>query len=216
MSGAAPETEIAIYAKIGDMHGLESCVRKEHHIQLESSFANGVPVRVRKTIRPEGTTFSHCFKLNDGKRAGVMMRKEYPAVVDEDYFEGFKAVAKRALVKTRYIFESTSVSMSLVKENITKRVVMPKILYEVDVFEMQNGAPCEWCKIDVELDGMLEFLRVHEPGLKDYNLNIRVSHLPFKPLSPILSTDQSQRGVLDSIWRQYHRMVGGCDNKIPL
>ena len=201
------ENEVTIYAKVGDVHGLALCDRREDHIQLEANYQCGTPSRVRRIEDQTGVRFEHTYKLPAARKAGVAGRTEYNVPVEEEFFNGFKHIARRKLVKTRHTFDSKRVTLTVVKDGIPKVVILPNLVYEVDVYQMQNGQVCEWCKIDVEIDPVLKFLEVHEPGLKNISLKIKVSHLPFKPLTPFLSTDPTQKELLGRIWKSYSRGV---------
>lgn len=196
----ARETEIAIYAKIGDPHGLEECTRKEHQIQLEGKYSNGVLARVRKTTANGQSSCVFTFKTKEGSQAGVDVRSEYNAPVSDEFFEGYKKVAEHAVVKTRYVFESTKVSLTLVKDQVRREIIIPSILYEVDVFEKADGSTCEYCKIDVELDRILNYIDSKHPEVKGFKLVVKISHLPFKPFAAILPGDE-HRELLDHIWQ---------------
>jgi hypothetical protein len=198
------ETEIAIYAHIGDMNGLSHAVSTIHQEQLETEFFNGVRCRVRKEVIGTGTTYTLTYKVKQENTGVVSSNKEYNASVDSDFFEGFRHVAKKRIKKTRYIFNSRLVQFELVP-TIGETVVLtlPQVIYEVDVYQKVDNTSSEWCKIDIELDGILAAIP------KDLNMTskeikavIKISHLPFKPIHGMLNSSENSKTktIISKIW----------------
>ncbi len=202
------ETEIAIYCKIGDFDALEQCNRKEQQVQLEGQFSNGVKCRVR-SVKEESKDIQYFFtyKLKDEDGTNVDSCSEHTVQVDLDFFNGFKKIAERMLVKTRYVFFSKDVAMTIRKSDDDEVITIPNVEYEVDVYEMENGEICEWCKIDVEVDGILNHLSAKHPDVNGIKLNIKVKHLPFKPTEAILGTSVADKDTITSIWEKFKRKV---------
>lgn len=205
------ETEVVVYCKIGDMEALNQCSRKEHHYQIESSFKNGTRCRVRK-VSNEGKDeyfFTMKVKTKDEENPSIEANREFTIEIDKDFFEGFKAAAERALDKVRYIFNSKEVTLSFDDNGQTKEVVIPNIEYEVDVYQKEDGTTSEWCKIDIEVDNILNYIHRQHPELKDINLTVKVSHLPFKPSNSILSVTatEEQKKKIDKLWEEFTQTV---------
>jgi hypothetical protein len=198
------ETEVAIYAKIGNPNGLQEAASHEQHEQLEGKFAKGPKCRVRKTTKDNKDTYVFTFKVKgESAEETVTANKEFNVEVDNDFFEGFKtSVAEKFVLKTRYIFNSENVELTFNQDDEKKNITIPNILYEVDVYKKPDGSLSEWCKIDVEVDNILNFLDKEYPELKDVKLNIKISHLPFRPEEAILGSteDEDKKAFLSDLW----------------
>jgi hypothetical protein len=211
------ETEIVIYSKIGEPARLQECKSKEDHIQLETTFENGTRCRVRKVTKEDAKPqFIFTFKVPTGKNeeTGLDANSEYSVDVDEDFFTGFMSVASRKLVKTRYNFLSENVTMTLKEGDNDKDIVIPNIEYEVDVYQKADGSTSEWCKIDVEVDNIVNYIHSNHKEIQDLKLNVKVSHLPFAPSNNILSFNASdeQRIKIDEIWKEFRQEVNSTED----
>lgn len=209
MSKMEKETEVAIYARITNPEGLKDCIRSENQHQLEGQFSNGVKCRVRKTWTVEGDArYTFTYKLRETE-AGVESCREFNVPVDADFFEGFKEIAERSLEKVRYIFTSQSVTMKLLNGADGEDVTIPNVEYEVDVYTKADGTVSEWCKIDVEIDSIIDYLAKEHPELQGMQLNIKVSHLAFQPTDTILprTATPEQKSKLDEIWKEFTQPV---------
>jgi hypothetical protein len=199
----ANETEVVVYAKIGEFEGLKLADSKEDHIQLEGKFGNGVNCRVRKVTREEGVKFFFTYKLNH-KTVGSAIDsiQEYTVEVDESFFEGFRFVATRELKKTRYNFKSSKVTLTT---DQSKTIDHSNVNYEVDVYTKADGELSDWCKIDVEVDIILDTIEEEHPDSKDIKFTVKVKHLPFKPYESILAmnANDEQKLKLDDIWKEF-------------
>lgn len=198
------ETEVAIYAKIGNPDGLQEANSFELQEQIEGKFAKGPKSRVRKTTKDNTDTYVFTFKVkSENTEEVVRANKEFNVDVDKDFFEAFKtSIAEKFVIKTRYIFNSENVELTFMQDSEKKNIAIPNIIYEVDVYKKPDGTLSEWCKIDVEVDNILNFLDKEHPGLKDVKLNIKISHLPFKPEEAILGTTQNEKekAFLSDLW----------------
>lgn len=207
------ETEIVIYSKVGEPARLEECKSKEHHIQLEAKFENGTRSRVRKVTKDGKTEFLFTFKVptKPDERTGLDSNIEHTVEVDEDFFNGFAPVASRRLVKTRYNFASENVTLKLGTGDDARDIVIPNIEYEVDIYTKSDGSVSEWCKIDVEVDNILNYIDSNHKEVGDISLQLKVSHLPFAPSNSILSfnaTDEN-RIKIDAIWKEFSQEITG-------
>lgn len=182
------ETEIVIYSEIGNMTGLDLADSKETHFQIESNFDNGNRCRVRKTIRNENIDYIFTIKIVD-KNSQISKCEELDKEVDEEFFKTFFKASDRIIQKYRYTFNKD------IKINLEgKEIIVPNINYEVDVFfkkgyGVQGCVISDWCKIDIEIDKINEYLESNYPDLKDIKLSVSISDLPFKPKKSILSSD---------------------------
>jgi hypothetical protein len=210
------ETEIVIYSKVGEPARLDECKSKEDHVQLETTFENGTRCRVRKVIKDNKSEFFFTFKVptKTENGSGIDANTEFTVEVDESFFNGFMSVASRKLVKTRYNFTSENVTLQVKAAGEDKSIVIPNIEYEVDIYTKADGTVSQWCKIDVEVDNIIEYIHNNHPEIGDIRLNVKVSHLPFAPTSSILAfnpTDE-QRISIDKIWEEFTQVIETGDN----
>lgn len=203
---AKAETEIWVFARIGDPARLAEGQDREDHDQLEARFETGIPARVRKVTK--GANVKYLFTMKtpikvDGV-SNIDANNEDTVEVNESFFHAYRLAANRRLVKTRYTFNSTNVTLTYKDGSEDRSIVIPNVKYEVDVYIKENGKIADWCKIDVEVDTILEYINNNHKELKDLKLNIKVSHLPFAPNSAILGTDATdeQRLRIDEIWKE--------------
>lgn len=196
------ETEVVVYAKIGNFQGFQKASNAMSHVQVEGSFKSGARCRVRKII--EGDVVSHELTMKIKSQAGgiVEANEEYTTPINADFFEAFRKVAEKSVVKNRYVFLSEKVELKFDQDGQVQTVVVPNIKYEVDVYQKKDGQPSEWCKIDVEIDSVLKFLNENHPELKGMTLKIKVSHLPFEPSGSILvsAATEEQHAFMSDLW----------------
>lgn len=198
------ETEAVIFAKVMNPEGLGEAIYKEHHEQLEADMGAKGRCRVRKVTTDEDVKYEFVIKTPNGQAgAGLKSSIESTAVlVDEVFFETFRKVAKKMLRKTRFVFDGKVTSGGI---GYSRSAPPPGVKYEVDIFETQQGKMSEWCKIDVELDKLLEFLESPQTITNDdrqVKLTFKVSHLPFKPSEAFISSQATpeQKTLLDELW----------------
>lgn len=196
------ETEVTIFAKMDSPNGLKQASNVEEHIQLEAKLGNQF-CRVRKTTAKGEEKYTFTFKVKDKSAEQVASAKEYNVDVDQDFFTGFSEVAESKQEKTRYHFLSKNVILNVEGDDNVKSIELPEIVYEVDVFKKPNGEISEWCKIDVELDPIILFLSQNYPDIKNVKINLKVSHLPFRPVDTMLSTTENsdERAKIDQLYK---------------
>lgn len=203
-SGKNKETEVAIYARIGDPNGLTQAANSEEHEQVEGFFKKGSKCRVRKITKNNTDTYVFTIKVKDQENnSAASAVDEYNAEVDKAFFDGFKlAGGEKFVLKTRYVFNSENVELTFEQEGEKQNIVIPNILYEIDVYKKPDGNVSEWCKIDVEVDNILAYLDKEHPNIKNVKLNIKINHLPFKPEKAILAStqDEEQKAFLGNLW----------------
>lgn len=204
------ETEIIVYCKINNFDGLQKATSISEHEQLETNFQNGVRCRSRKTVKDNEETYTFTFKVKTSEKDeenGYEANREYTATVDKDFFEGFKEASEHRLSKTRYEFASDKIQLIIGDTEDKTIIEVPDIKYEIDVYKNKDNEVCEWCKIDIEIDPILDYLNQHHPELENIKLNIKLSHLPFEPSDSILTTAMTddQKAFIDSLWKdQFH------------
>jgi hypothetical protein len=200
---AVTETEVCIYAKVGDWSGLDQAVHMEEQVQLDGRFEGGIKCRVRQV----GDVYTFTFKT---PHEGDLAMIEQNIAVDADFFEAFKQAAKYYVKKRRYIFKSTSVTTQIMVDDIEQSITLPEVLYEVDVYYDVDDKPVEWCKIDIEIDSIMDYLSTHIKSVDRYTMTAKISHLPFHPLGGILSSSvqEGDLAFIDRLWRErYQRPI---------
>lgn len=195
------ETEIVIYSEIGDMTGLDLADSKETHFQIESNFVNGNKTRVRKTIKNDQVNYIFTIKIKD-KNSQISKCEELNLDVDETFFNTFFKTSDRIVQKYRYTFNKE------IKLSINgKEIIIPNIDYQVDVFfkkgyGVKGCTICDWCKIDIEIDKINEYLESNYPNEENVKLAINISELPFKPKKSIVSSDctDTKKQKIKELW----------------
>jgi hypothetical protein len=104
-SSKQAETEITIYAKIGDFNGLSQADEMLHQIQAGVTGPGG-KVRVRAETRGGVTTYTETIKTQaDNENDSLHAMIEMTAEIGKEYFDAFVMMAGGATVKDRYDFK---------------------------------------------------------------------------------------------------------------
>jgi hypothetical protein len=199
---AKSEVELCYYAEVTDHAGLEKAISFETHEQWEYKHPDGRgKVRIRRTENESGVSFEECLKI--AQQSGQMLSNlEAPTPITEDYFKAWIALFGTAgVLKERYTFLSKQVRL----EMNGKTVELPAVKFEVDVLKNQNGQRSKWCKIDIEIDHLLEILEAQGIEPNQVELSVVLSDLPFKPTSFIsaVTTDEEERAGIQAFWRRF-------------
>ena len=194
------EKEIVIVGKIGDLNGLKEADKVLIQEQLEFfRFETGSRIRVRKEVSQEGTSFKVCVKSKSKIGDGTKTTNETEEPVTSSFFENFRNFAETLQIKKRYIFRGDRTILSC--QN--KEFQLPPITYEVDVFETHDGKISEWCKIDIEIQDVLETIK-NVTGVDEdlVEFTIKTTHLPFKPQMTFLvgACTPEQTKALDELY----------------
>lgn len=195
------EKEIVIYAKIGNMAGLEEATRNEKQYQVERMLDTGVTSRVRKTTKEDQETYEFTIK-HKNVDDNMQSSNEYTITADESFLKGYEKIADRYMDKVRYIYSSSNVILNTNINGEDISINIPNIDYEVDTYIKPDGIYSEWCKIDVEIDKILSYVDVRYPDITDLNFVIKISHLPFKPTNAILvsTATEEQKQFISDLW----------------
>lgn len=196
MSSSNKETELTIYAKITDLAGLEQATGKEEHIQAEIKTDSG-RVRVRKTSKDNLIELVQTIKTKASDNGLI----ETSTKIDDEFFKAFLSLCSEYMDKHRYIFETTNVSLTTADNKV---IELPKLIYDVDCFTKDDHGYHTWCKIDVEIDTILEYFNEHNLYIKDTALKIKVSHLPFKPVDAFIAENATneQKQFIDKLYSE--------------
>lgn len=192
------ENEITVYADIGDKTGLDQALSKTTQTDYVAKFEKeGCKARVRIIETPDSKRIEYTIKIKnpDQGNGAVASCTEYTVEVDELFLEGFKVIAEKPVTKDRYVFETKEVTISIGEEGETKTIPVEGVIYEIDV--MVNNT--NQCKIDIEVDKIID--AVTDASNADTKINIlaKVSHLPFKPTGVFSSFNGGQEKV-DAFW----------------
>lgn len=200
------ETELTIFAKIGDPAGLSQATSVEEQIQITAKLGlEDNTCRVRRSAINDAVKYVYTFKVPSGSESDpVASKREHNVDVNEEFFNDFKTVADFEQIKTRYVFESEKITLSYKENDEDKVIDIPDIKYEVDVFKKTDGNLSEWCKIDIEIDTMMQFLEHNYPEIKNIKLNVKISHLPFAPNESFLmvNSDAAIMSRVNTLYEQ--------------
>lgn len=197
------ELEAVIYAKITNFDGLKEALYVEKHVQLEARLQSGDKCRVRKITRDNVDKYEYTVKKKTAGQGIGSSNMEYTAVVDKDFYEVFRHACDQYFIKTRYVFKPGSVTLTL-GDKVAK---LNTVIYEVDVYETLDGA-CEWCKIDVELNGIFSELEQQGFGQVDgLNLKLKVSNLPLGLEGAYLQGQETkeQKAFTEELFNKFRR-----------
>ena len=201
------EREATFYARVGDASGFSQAVDHEAHEQWQRVImdASGKPTglaRIRATARGEATVYQETLKVFNGPAGGIHDRTEHTVTIDKSYFEAWRAVfGELGVFKVRYVFLSTNVTLELKGESI----VLPEVKFEVDVFVNSQGQRSKWCKVDIELDHLFDYLEDKHPEIEAIQLKVALSSLPIK-LEDAFSTaepDEVYKAAEKKLWDSF-------------
>ena len=200
------EIELVIYAKIGNIDGLQQASEKIHQREIIGNMiVPGLDKPQRWRIRE---TNDHSYEFTIKKRVensqGLSEFNEENVTVNRDLWNTMRHCASKAHDKYRYVFIAENVTLSYRHKDFedAREAVIPKLKYEVDVYLPPNSSEPKWCKIDIELQDALAYLEKNFPEINKAKVNISVSHLPFKPVNVILSSDPDpqKQQILGQVW----------------
>lgn len=201
----ANETELVFYAKVGNPDGLSQANSWTEQVQYEGRIDDNRRHRVRGEKDPQGNvTFTYTSKLFKGNETGVTVCDEKTGTISEEAVDAFVPLADRVLYKRRYIFLADKTTVKLANGT---ELVIPGVKYEVDVYRKQDDLThfSEWCKIDVELDGILAALKNHVSegfDIDDTRITLKLSVLPFEPTEIIdaANASEEQKAFTKELW----------------
>ena len=199
-SSKQAETEVCIYAKIGDFAALSQADEVLHQVQAGIVGPNG-KIRVRAETCGDKITYTETIKAKaPNQTEGVAANMEYNNPIDKDYFNAFCVLAGEAIPKDRYEFKAKKVEGLAVDDSGVE--FDPSLLtFSVDTYRAENGTYKPWCKIDFEIDELLKYMGQHGDG-KPAKLTLRLSKLPFKPTEAFFADKATpeQQAIVDDLW----------------
>ena len=202
----AKEIELVMYAKIGNIDGLQQAVEKIHQREIIGNMiVPGLDKPQRWRIRE---TNDHSYEFTIKKRVendqGLNEFIEDNVIVTKDLWNTLRSCANKGHDKYRYVFNAENVVLKYYHKDFEdkRQAIIPKLKYEVDVYLPPSHSEPIWCKIDIELQDALQHLKENYPEIDKARVNISVSHLPFKPVNVIMSNDPDpqKQQILGQIW----------------
>jgi hypothetical protein len=194
------EDEIVFYATVGDFEGLKQACSKEHHDQWEVKTEHG-RFRVRKISKESlDPVFEQTVKINS-KNAGLDGSEEKTYSINEDLFKAIEMICERGMIKDRYCFPVGK--LQITTDSGIKDVAVDNVYFEVDVFFNEDGSYNPNVKIDLEVNKILDKLKESNPDLGEFNLNVRLLDLPFKPTDVIVgnkNTSDEDKQKIDNLY----------------
>lgn len=193
------EQELCFYARIENFDGLSDAVSIENHVQAEYRVGDSKnKVRVRSTEKNGQVRYEETAKIYFEKD-GMLACEEHSTDITEEFFNAWMKLYQVTCVKKRrYIFLSKQVTL----EYDGKSFTLPEVKYEVDVFLNKDGLRYKWCKIDIEIQGLLETLKEQHVDVKDFEAKVALSKLPFDPKDAFsaVTDDQEKKDFAKQLW----------------
>ena len=185
------EKEITILCKIGNFEGLQQSFDSEHHLQAQICKNDKGMVRIRKTTFVGKRTNTPAIELTTKTQisdGGIRSVQEKTEPIDESIFSQLLEVAEKYMDKTRYLFKMETLEVSF--EDKIYDLSDIGLVYEVDVFKKKDGSVSQWCKIDVEVQGIEEKLKELNLDVEKISFKVVISKLPFEPTDFILVDEE--------------------------
>ena len=185
------EKEITILCKIGNFEGLQRSFDSEHHLQAQICKNDKGMVRIRKTTFVGKRTNTPAIELTTKTQisdGGIRSVQEKTEPIDESIFSQLLEVAEKYMDKTRYLFKMETLEVSF--EDKIYDLSDIGLVYEVDVFKKKDGSVSQWCKIDVEVQGIEEKLKELNLDVEKISFKVVISKLPFEPTDFILVDEE--------------------------
>ncbi len=173
------ETEVCIYGYIRDLSELSTAHEILEISQYSATLGDSGRCRCRSTLEKGTEDYVMTVKMDKADKSNVTSKYEYNFNVDKDYYDYFKTIAQEWHKKKRYIFKVKDVVFKTFnRDAVEKTITVPEVLYEVDIFEKEDGSFSNWCKIDIEIDKALDYI---DSNIEDYysiELNVNLKPLP--------------------------------------
>lgn len=200
------EREAVFYCEIGNAEGLRQARDTIKQEQAEADMNGGVRIRVRREEVQGRISFECTTKSKMMGAGGISESLETTVPVDEAFFKAFCKGANHILRKTRYVFRSKQVLLTLHHEHSQESVKLNDLNFEVDVYNNHAGDTMRMVKVDVEVDSLKRELteRFPEMDLEKVSIGIKLGSLPFEPENIITadSATDEQKQRIDKFWEE--------------
>ncbi len=207
------ESELAVFAKITDPDKLLLADEIYYQEQPEAKLKSGSKTRCRMECQLDNslkrmkslTNYVFTFKVEAEKNreSPLSIKTEANCLVNKDFYDNWKSVADYCQKKIRFVFKADSAKIKVKTENGDQSIDVPDIKFEVDVFLNAENETTDACKIDVEVDKVLNYLSEHHPDIEKAVIIVDFFWLPFGPtdlIYPREATDE-QRKYLDGVYK---------------
>lgn len=203
----AKETELVLYARVGNEAGLLQAAEIYDQEQAQVRAPNGnIRVRMERKrgespdFRYELTT-KHFTQTQDGIKS--CEEKTEPCTAAQ--YEMFKSVCDQFMRKVRYVFYIENVSIKT--PGMQAQLEVPGLKYEVDRFISKDGTFSEWVKIDLELDALYEALKKAglDTSIAAPHIVSKLSMLPFDPQSAFYDDGSKEGPMRDLVTAIYDK-----------
>jgi hypothetical protein len=197
------ESELVIFAKVGDFKGFEQAEQVIEQIQLERFIPGAGRVRVRQSTSFNGSSIECTIKTTKkADQAGVLHCAEENAIVTPGFMETFRHLAEKCFVKKRYLFTGKGTTVNCDGQDYH----LPPVIYEVDLFQRHDGENVPWVKIDIEVNKLMDAISaVPELRGKEVSLNIDCKKLPFVPQEAFIQGEDNtpeQKQLVKTLWEK--------------
>lgn len=202
---ASKETELVLYVKLQNPN-FKGNDKHEIWRQYETKYVDGTRTRLRvyekKNDENKDNMQVLTLKLDADSKSGIESSMEYNSSVTKDFSNGFIKIADSEQYKRRDTFKSNKVTLKLKRGEEVETHTAPDLNIEVDRFFEADGFN-EWCKIDIEIDTLLKWIK------SDYGLDKVNSYcieldeiLPCKALRIINSKtkDEESMRLINHLW----------------
>lgn len=204
------EQEFCCYAKISNIAGLDQAQDKEDQEQAEIKIDKRRKIRVRKTTKAsEAPVYEITSKVaTTGKDAAQLVIEQTQPIAPEAY-ELFKNICSNYTRKTRYYFKVEKASV--IAKGVETILEDIELVYEVDVFHNETNKEPTWCKIDLEVQDLVDKLKEMNLLNGEYKLNVKLSSLPFAPTDILIDTEENSEKIAQ-LWKdeflRFNLLVG--------
>lgn len=194
------EKEVVLYARITNPEGLKQATRFIKQIQGQIMGPRS-RIRVRREEFSDGKVTYQMTTKKPVSHNGVQLMEETTADITEDAFKVFLIACDQVFDKTRYEFPIEKATV--LTKDMQASVELENLKFEVDVFTTPNHKGVDWCKIDVEVQTLLPQLEAKGLKLADVDLNLKISGLPFAPVSFFVDTGEKTGPMRDLVTMIY-------------
>lgn len=193
------EQEFCCYAKISNPAGLDQAQDKEDQEQAEIKIDKRRKIRVRKTTKAgQAAVYEITSKVATANKDAAQLVIEQTQPISPQAYELFKNICPSYNRKTRYFFKVEKASV--VAKGVETVLQDLELVYEVDVFHNETNKESTWCKIDLEVQDLVDKLKELDLLDGEYKLNVKLSSLPFAPSSILIDTEENSEKIAQ-LWK---------------
>lgn len=204
------EVELCFYGEITNPKGLAEATSTE----LQEQYEFRLPPtedgkkrgrqRVRKTTIDNQARYVQTLKVPMPEEEGkIQGETEYDTEIGEDFWKAWRQTyCCPGVMKQRYVFLSQKVELQYKGQTFE----LPEVKFEIDVFINKEGQRSKWCKIDIEIQHLQEFIEQHAPRVKKFTSNISFAKLPIGLENVFPAIDMEKKSEIQAFWKAFERM----------